>query len=167
MAPASWSSSSTTRRPTTMARSPGRRRGRGWRSPGRARPAGSGAGSAHRSLHERADLCLFGGSQLLQREGGRPHGAFVEVRLVAEAERRVPGVELLGALEEADDLAVLGVRGHSVPGFRRELWRACLDDLMEPLGHGAILPLHLGDLREHVALPVSLVRARAAARLCL
>ena len=28
--------------------------------------------SAHRFLHERADLCLFGGSQLLQREGGRP-----------------------------------------------------------------------------------------------
>ena len=25
-------------------------------------------GSAHRFLHERADLCLFGGSQLLQRE---------------------------------------------------------------------------------------------------
>src|SRR5215218_2696313 len=69
---------------------------------------GSGAGSAHRSLHQRADLRLFGGSQLLQREGGRPHGAFVEVRGVAEAERRVPRVELLRALEEADDLAVLG-----------------------------------------------------------
>jgi len=23
---------------------------------------------------QRADFCLFGGSQLLQREGGRPHG---------------------------------------------------------------------------------------------
>ena len=33
--------------------------------------------SAHR-LHERADPRLLGGSQLLQREGGRPHGAFVE-----------------------------------------------------------------------------------------
>src|SRR5215208_978061 len=76
-----------------------------------AQERGSGAGSAHRSLHERADLRLFGGSQLLQREGGRPHGAFVEVRLVAEAERRVPRVELLRALEEAGDLAVLvGVR---------------------------------------------------------
>jgi hypothetical protein len=41
---------------------------------------------------------------------------------------------------------------------------ACLDDLMEPLGHGAIRFLHLGDLREHVALPARLVRARAAAR---
>src|SRR5262249_46611072 len=36
----------------------------------------------HRFLHQRADSCLFGGGQLLQREGGRPHGAFVEVRLV-------------------------------------------------------------------------------------
>src|SRR2546430_6583343 len=46
--------------------------------------------SAHRSLHERADLFLFGGGQLLQREVGRPHVAFVEVRLVAEAQRRIP-----------------------------------------------------------------------------
>src|SRR5215212_590359 len=110
--------------------------------------------SAHRSLHERADPCLSGGTQLLQREGDRPHGAFVEVRLVAEAERRVPRVELLRALEEADDLPVLvGVRGHPVPGFRREGWRACLDDGMEPLAHGAIRFRHLGDLREHGALP--------------
>src|SRR5918995_3250151 len=118
-------------------------------------------GSARRPLHERADLRLFGGTQLLQREGGRPHGAFVEVRLVAEAERRVPRVELLGALEEADDLAVLvGVRGHPVPGLRRELWRARLDDLVEPLGHGAVRSLHLGDLREHGAFPVRLLRFR-------
>src|SRR5271163_3071902 len=38
-----------------------------------------GATSAHRFLHQRADPCRFGGSQLLQREGGRPHAAFVEV----------------------------------------------------------------------------------------
>src|ERR671920_2414215 len=49
-----------------------------------------GACSAHRSLHKRADLCLFSVGPLLQRKRGRPHGAFVEVRLVAEAERRVP-----------------------------------------------------------------------------
>src|SRR5919106_936349 len=101
--------------------------------------------SAHRFLHERADLFLFGGGQPLQREGGRPHGALVEVRLVAEAERRVPRFELLRALEEADDLAVLGVRGHPVPGFRRESWRAGFDDGMDPLGHGAIRFRHLGD----------------------
>src|SRR5439155_14393539 len=38
---------------------------------------------------------------------------------------------------------------------------------MEPLGHGAIRFRHLGDLREHVAFPVSAVRARTAARLRL
>src|SRR6266508_213754 len=76
--------------------------------------------SAHRFLHEPDDPCLFGGGQLLQREGGGPHGAFVEVRYVVEAERRVPRVELLRALVEADDLVVLGIRGHPVPGLRRE-----------------------------------------------
>src|SRR2546427_13033772 len=86
-----------------------------------------------RFLHERADLCLCGGGQLLQREGDRPEGAFVEVRFVAEAERRVPRFELVRALEVADDLAVLGIRGHPVPGFRREGWRSGFDDRMEPL----------------------------------
>src|SRR5512143_1001955 len=80
--------------------------------------------SAHRFLHERADSCLVGGGELLQREGGRPHGSFVEVRLVAEAERRVPRLELLCALEEADHVAVPGIRGHPVPGPRRQAWRA-------------------------------------------
>src|SRR5438093_4751968 len=93
--------------------------------------------SAHRFLHKRADPCLLGGSQLLQREGDRPHGAFVEVRLVAEAERRVPRLELLRALEEADDLAVLGIRGHPIPESRREGRRAGLDYRMEPLGLSA------------------------------
>src|SRR5947199_7876075 len=76
--------------------------------------------SAHCFLHERGDPCLFGGGQLLQREGGRPHGAFVEVRRLLEAERRVPRLELLRALEEADDLVVLGIGGHPVPSSRRE-----------------------------------------------
>src|SRR5204862_4962632 len=103
--------------------------------------------------HERADTCLVVGGQLLQREGDRPHGAFVQVRRIAEAERRVPRLELLRVLEEADDLALLGVRRHPVPEFWRENWRARLDDGMEPLGHGAIRYLHLGDLREHLAFP--------------
>src|SRR5205807_10573414 len=110
--------------------------------------------SAHSFLHERADPCLFRGRQLLQSEDDRPHGAFVEVRLVAEAERRVPGLELLRALEEADDVAVLGVRWHPVPESRREGWRAGFDDSMEPLGHGAIRFRHLGDFLEHGAFPV-------------
>ena len=41
--------------------------------------------SAHGFLHQRADPCLCGGVQLLQREGDRPQGAFVELRYVAEA----------------------------------------------------------------------------------
>jgi predicted enzyme related to lactoylglutathione lyase len=82
--------------------------------------------SAHRLLHERGGPCLDVGGQLLQREGGRPHGAFVEVRRVVEAERRVPRVELRRRREVADDLAVLGVGGHPVPGFRREGWGAGL-----------------------------------------
>src|SRR3989441_7227743 len=120
--------------------------------------------SASRFLHERVDPCLFGGSQVLQREGDGPHGTFVEVRLVAEAERRVPRLELVRALEEADDIAVPGVRGHPVPGSRREGWRAGFDDGMEPLGHVAIRFRHLGNLREHVPFPVRLFRALAAAR---
>src|SRR5437868_8019888 len=100
--------------------------------------------SAHRLLHQRADPCLCGGSQLRQREGGRPHGAFVEVRLVQEAERRVPRVELLRALEEADDLAVLGIRGHPVPESWFEDWRAGFDERMEPLAEDAIRFRHRG-----------------------
>src|SRR5205085_2286568 len=53
---------------------------------------------------------------------------------------------------------VLSICGHSVPQFRREGWRACFDDSMEPLGHGAIRFPHLGDLREHGAFTVRLVR---------
>src|SRR5205814_4915255 len=127
-------------------------------------PRSAATSSAHRLLYERADPRLVGGGQLLQREGDRPHSAFVEVRLVAEPKRRVPRLELVRALEEADDIAVLGVRWHPVPGSRREGWRAGIDDGMDPLGHGAIRFRHLGNLREHVAFPVRLLCARAAAR---
>src|SRR5467141_40185 len=66
------------------------------------------------------------------------------------------------ALEEADDLAVLGIRGHAVPEFRREGRRACFDDRVEPLGHIAIGCRQLGDLGEHLAFQVRFVRARGA-----
>src|SRR5262249_17758844 len=88
-------------------------------------------------------------------------------RRVVEAERRVPRVELLRGLEETDDFVVLGIRGHPVPGFRRERWRAGCDERMQPLGHGAILFLHRGDRREHVAFPVRPVLVRARFRLQL
>ena len=67
--------------------------------------------SAHRFLHERADPCLFGGGQLLQREGGRPHGAVVEVRLVAEAERRVPRLNLCALWKKQTTLPSLAYAG--------------------------------------------------------
>ncbi len=77
----------------TSHRCPSRRRlaGDQQRTSNRTHAVGGGGAqwraqsSAHRFLHERADPCLFGGSQLLQREGDRPQGAFVEVRRVAEA----------------------------------------------------------------------------------
>src|SRR5215471_9166324 len=116
--------------------------------------------SADRLFHERGDPCLGGGGQLRQREGDRPQGAVVEVRRVVEAERRIPGLELLRGLEEADDLAVLGVGGHPIPGSRREGRRAGFDEGMDPLGQGAVRLGHLGDLREHVAVPVRLSAAR-------
>ena len=70
-------------------------------------------------------------------------------------------------LEEADDLAVLGIRGHPLPGFRREGRRAGFDDRVEARGHGMIRSLHLGDLREHGAFPIRLVLVRARGRLQL
>src|SRR5439155_10772408 len=122
---------------------------------------------AHRFFHERADPYLFGGTQVLEREGDRPHGAFVEVRCFFEAERRVPRVELLRALQEGDDLAVPGIRGHSVPGFRPEGRRGGFDDRMEPLGQDTIRFLHRGDGREHIAFALRSVLARALFRLQL
>src|ERR1700730_13020296 len=73
--------------------------------------------SAHRLFNQRGDLGLFGGSQLAERVLNRPHGAVVDFRLVAEAERLVSDFELPRVLEVTDHIAVLGVGGHSVPGF--------------------------------------------------
>jgi hypothetical protein len=39
---------------------------------------------------QRGDACFLHSGQSLQREGDGPQGAFVEVCLVAETERRVP-----------------------------------------------------------------------------
>src|SRR5262249_53478022 len=68
--------------------------------------------SAHRFLHQSADPRLFRGGQILEREGDRPHGAFVEVRLVLKAERRIPRFELLSVLKEANHLTILRIRRH-------------------------------------------------------
>src|SRR6185437_5027042 len=104
----------------------------------------------------RADLHFLLLGQLRQRERGRPHRAVVELRRLVEAKCRVPRLELLRALEEADDLAVEGVRGHAVPRSRRQRWRGGLDDRMDSLGHGPVGLRQLGDLLEDVLLAVRL-----------
>src|SRR5581483_2571179 len=59
--------------------------------------------------------------------------------------------------EEADDLVVrIGVGGHAVPGLRRKLRRAGLDQSVQPLRHPAIRLRHLRDRREHVAFAIAL-----------
>ena len=82
----------------------------------------------------------------------------LEVRLVLETERRVPRVELMCALEEADDLAVLGICRHPVPSSRREGRCVGFDDSVEPLANGAIWSWHRGDCCKHGAFPVCLVQ---------
>src|SRR6185437_1463822 len=110
--------------------------------------------SAHRLLYERADLLLLRAGQLRQRERDRPHGALVELRAVVEAEHRVPLLELPRVAEEADDLAVLRIRRHAVPGLRREFRGGGFDELVERLCDGAILRRHLGDRGAYGAFPV-------------
>ena len=74
---------------------------------------GGGGGwfvSAHRFLHERADLGLVGCGQLLARRR-RPHGAFVEVRAVVEAEHGVPLLELPALRKKQTTLPSLAYAG--------------------------------------------------------
>ncbi|CAG7657922.1 hypothetical protein SBRY_90085 [Actinacidiphila bryophytorum] len=128
-------------------------------------PAGRGLpSSAHRPLHQCSDPPLHFWCDLGQGKTGRPHHSLVQLRLVAEPERRVARLELLRALEEADDLAVQGVGGHPVPELRREDRGAGRDHGVDALGHDPVRVLHLGDLREHVPLRLRrLVRTRATA----
>ena len=63
-------------------------------------------------------------------------------------------------LKKADDVAVLSVCGHPVPGSCGEDRRVCLDDGMEPLGHGAIRFRHLGNLRHQVSFSIRFLRAQ-------
>src|SRR5262249_46513961 len=79
----------------------------------------------------------------------------------------VPRLELLRALEEADDGAVSGIRRHAVPGFRGKDRRAGPDDPVEPRGHRAIRLRHRGDLREHFLFAVLFLPAGAARVLLL
>src|SRR5581483_9437669 len=114
--------------------------------------------SAHRPLDEIGDLLFLGPRQPRQRKRGRPHVAVVEVGLVAEAERRVPRLELRRVLEEADDLPVLRVGRHAVPGARLEPGRGLDDDGVHPLGHGAVGVGHSRDQCEHDLLALRILQ---------
>src|SRR5438552_8641067 len=120
--------------------------------------ASATAPSAHRLFHKRGDLGLFAGSQLAERVLNRPHGAIVDFRLVAEAERLVSDFELPCVLEVTDHIAVLGVGGHSVPRFRRESRSCGCDQCVDLLGNGAIRLLHSGDSRKQLRFPIRLGR---------
>src|ERR1700680_1671801 len=113
---------------------------------------------AHGLLHKRGDLCLFGGSQLAERVLNRPHDAVVDFLLVAEAERLVSDFELPCVLEVTDHIAVLGVRGHSVPRLRCEARCCGRDPRMDLLGNGATRLLQPGDSRKQLRLPIRLGR---------
>ena len=87
-------------------------------------------------------------------------------RVVAEAECRVPGLELRRGLEEADILPSLAYAGDPYQVFGERSGALALIERMEPLGHGAIRCRHLGDLREHIAFAVRLLSAAACFGLC-
>jgi len=116
--------------------------------------------SAHRFLHERGDLGLFGASQLLQCEDDRPQSALVEVRLLRETDHHVPIIVGSARIhpEVAHDFAVPGIGRQAIPGFRREGGRAGFDESMEPLAYRTIRGGHLGDGREHGTFSIRLVR---------
>src|SRR5437870_1053216 len=116
------------------------------------------APSAHRLFHKRGDPGLFAGSQLAERVLNRPHGAVVDFRLVAEAERLVSDLELPCVLEVTDHIVVLGVCGHSVPRFRCESRCCGCDQRVDLLGNGAIRLLHPGDSRKQLRFPIRLGR---------
>src|SRR5690606_13200924 len=67
-------------------------------------------------------------------------------------------LELLPAAEEADDLAVFGVRGLPVPRPGHKRGRAGRDDGMKPLAYRAIRFRHGGNSCENSALPFHFLR---------
>jgi len=87
--------------------------------------------------------------------------AFVKFGLLVEAERHILLSKLMSVAKEADDLAVLGICGHPIPESRREDWRACFVDNMDPLTHGAIWFWHRSDLLMYGNFPICLFRVCA------
>ena len=109
-------------------------------------PGGLGDGALQQILDE-----LLGvGVEVGEGVGGGPDGAVVEVGLVTEAEGGVADLEFVGALEEADDVAVFGPGGHAVPGAGGEGGGDALDEGVDALGHEAVGLGHFGDFGEEV-----------------
>src|SRR5215475_8274301 len=119
--------------------------------------------SGDRSRYQFGDLLFHLAAPLRERVRHRPHAAVVEVRRVLEAQGRVAVVELARVLEEDDDLAVgVRVRGHPVPGLRRQLGRGRGDRHMHALGQRTILRCHLRDAVEDRLQAVGLLGALLA-----
>src|SRR6202030_632108 len=148
-----WNPSLSDRRSVSLSARSGA--GQGWPIDATAK-ASARAPSAHRLFHKRGDLGLFGGSQLAECVLNRPHGAVVDFRLVAEAERLVPDFELPCVLEVTDQIAVLSVCGHSVPRFRCESRCCGCDQSVHLFGNGAIRLLHPGDSRKQLRFAIRL-----------
>ena len=87
--------------------------------------------SAHRLLQERANLSFGVIGQFFQRKSSRPHVSFVEIRFIGKTKGRVSCLELLRVLEKANNISVLGVRRHAVPGFRQEYGCVSFNNGME------------------------------------
>src|SRR5690606_35460511 len=116
-----------------------------WQSSPSNSSSGEGELSARRRLDQLLDRFFLGGVDPYDGVGGGPHVAVVEAGVTAEAEREVPLTVDLGAPEEADDLAVLGVGGLPVPQAGRQIGSGFPDESVEPRGDVPVSRRHLGD----------------------
>src|SRR6202011_5315246 len=113
-------------------------------------------------LDKMANPFLDGCRQPFQGKGGWPNITLIEFCILLKTERGVPRFEFLAALEEANNLAVLRISWHPIPGSRSKSRSIGFDDSVDPLGNNPILLWHFGDLREYVPFPVNLTRANAS-----
>src|SRR5215210_2792284 len=108
----------------------------------KAYPPGS---SANGLLHPRSDGGLPDLGDVGDRVHGGPERSVVELRSVLEAELGIPGLELRGRLEVAEDLAVLEVRRHAVPRLVGKLRRSLGDEDVQLLGERTVGGRERGD----------------------
>ena len=108
------------------------------------------------------DLSFFGGGQLFQRRRSATWRSSSRFASCMKPNVAYLVLNFRAALEEADDLTVLGIRGHAVPEPRRQGQCSGFDD-RRSCSQGDLFR-HGGDVREHGAFPDRLVCARARAR---